>query len=50
VSANVRLRWEYRPGSEFFLVLNEQRDTTSARFPDLVNRSVIVKFNRLVRF
>jgi hypothetical protein len=50
VSANVRLRWEYRPGSEFFLVLNEQRDTASARFPDLVNRSVIVKFNRLVRF
>jgi hypothetical protein len=50
VSANVRLRWEYRPGSEFFLVLNEQRDTASVRFPDLVNRSVIVKFNRLVRF
>jgi hypothetical protein len=50
VSANVRLRWEYRPGSELFLVLNEQRDTLSARFPDLVNRTFIVKVNRLVRF
>jgi hypothetical protein len=50
VSANVRLRWEYRPGSELFLVLNEQRDTVSPRFPDLVNRAFIVKINRLVRF
>jgi hypothetical protein len=50
VSANVRLRWEYRPGSELFLVLNEQRDTLSPRFPDLVNRAFIVKINRLLRF
>ncbi len=50
VSANVRLRWEYRPGSELFVVLNEQRDTLSPRFPDLVNRAFIVKINRLVRF
>ena len=50
VSANVRLRWEYRPGSELFVVFNEQRDTETARFPDLVNRAVIVKVNRLLRF
>jgi hypothetical protein len=50
VSANVRLRWEYRPGSELFVVFNEQRDTISPRFPDLANRSVIVKANRLLRF
>ena len=50
VSANIRLRWEYRPGSELFLVLNEQRDTLSPRFPDLVNRAFIIKVNRLVRF
>ena len=50
VSANVRLRWEYRPGSELFLVLNEQRDTLSPRFPDLANRAFIVKINRLLRF
>ena len=50
VSANVRLRWEYRPGSELFVVFNEQRDTLTARFPNLMNRTVIVKVNRLVRF
>jgi hypothetical protein len=50
VSANVRLRWEYRPGSELFIVLNEQRDTLATRFPDLQNRSIIVKVNRLLRF
>jgi hypothetical protein len=50
VSANVRLRWEYRPGSEIFVVFNEQRDTTSPRYPDLLNRAVIVKANRLLRF
>jgi hypothetical protein len=50
VSANVRLRWEYRPGSELFVVFNEQRDTETARFPDLLNRAVIVKLNRLLRF
>ncbi len=50
VSANVRLRWEYRPGSELFVVFNEQRDTLSPRFPDLANRAFIVKINRLVRF
>ena len=50
VSANVRLRWEYRPGSELFVVLNEQRDTGTARFPGLQNRALIVKVNRLLRF
>src|SRR5256885_16873425 len=50
VSANVRLRWEYRPGSELFVVYNEERDTLSPHFPDLQNRAVIVKINRLFRF
>ena len=31
--ANVRLRWEYRPGSELFVVFNEERDTLAPRFP-----------------
>jgi len=48
--ANVRLRWEYRPGSELFVVLNEERDTLAPGYPDLVNRSLIVKVNRLFRF
>jgi hypothetical protein len=50
VSANVRLRWEYRPGSELFVVYNDQRDTRTAGFPELLNRAFIVKINRLVRF
>jgi hypothetical protein len=50
VSANARLRWEYAPGSELFVVYNEERDTISPRFPDLANRSFIVKVNRLLRF
>jgi len=50
VSANVRLRWEYRAGSELFVVFNEQRDTGTAKYPDLLNRAVIVKVNRLLRF
>ena len=50
VSTNARLRWEYQPGSELFVVYNEQRDTLGERFPDLVNRAFIVKVNRLFRF
>ena len=50
VSSNVRLRWEYRPGSELFVVYNEQRDTLRNGFPDLMNKAFIVKANRLFRF
>jgi len=49
VSANVRLRWEYRPGSEFFVVYNEERDTLARRFPELSGRALILKINRLFR-
>ena len=50
VSTNARLRWEYSPGSELFVVYNEQRDTFGDRFAELVNRAFIVKVNRLFRF
>ena len=50
VGANVRLRWEYQPGSELFIVYNEQRNTMATRFPLLENRAFIVKLNRLFRF
>ena len=50
VAANVRLRWEYQPGSELFVVYNEQRDTLRRRYPELESRAFIVKFNRLFRF
>ena len=32
-SANARFRWEYQPGSELFVVFNEERDTREP-FPD----------------
>jgi hypothetical protein len=50
MAANVRLRWEYAPGSELFVVYNDERDTLAPRFPDLANRAFIVKVNRLLRF
>ena len=50
LSTNLRLRWEYRPGSELFVVYNEQRDTLAPRFPELANRALVVKITRLVRF
>jgi hypothetical protein len=50
VSSNVRLRWEYQPGSELFVVYNEERDAVARRFPELENRAFIVKINRLFRF
>jgi hypothetical protein len=50
-STNVRLRWEYQPGSELFVVYNEGRDTLQPRsFAELQNRSFVVKVNRLFRF
>jgi len=50
MSTNLRLRWEYRPGSELFVVYNDQRDTLAPRFPELDNRAFIIKVNRLFRF
>jgi len=52
-STNVRLRWEYSPGSELFVVYTEDRDTDPF-LPDrrtvLRNRGFVVKTNRLFRF
>jgi hypothetical protein len=50
VSANVRVRWEYCPGSEFFVVFNEERDTADSLLPNPQNRALIIKLNRLFRF
>ena len=53
VGMNLRLRWEYSPGSELFVVYNEERYDTMLRpqrFPQLQNRALIVKVNRLFRF
>ncbi len=51
LSTNVRLRWEYQPGSELFVVYNDQRDTWLSRgFPMLENRAFVVKVTRQFRF
>lgn len=50
VSTNVRLRWEYQPGSELFVVLNDQRDTLTPGIPDTLARALVVKINKLVNF
>ena len=52
-SNNLRLRWEYSPGSELFVVYTEDRDTdpfTPDRFSELRNRGFVVKTTRLFRF
>jgi hypothetical protein len=49
ISANARLRWEYRPGSELFIVFNEERDTLAPNFPATRNRAFIIKVNRFFR-
>jgi hypothetical protein len=50
LSSSVRLRWEYQPGSELFLVASEGRDTVGRGFPGLANRTFVVKATRLLRF
>jgi hypothetical protein len=52
-SSNVRFRWEYRPGSEFFVVWTDEQNTNPLdprdRF-ELRNRAFVVKMTRLFRF
>jgi len=50
VSSSVRVRWEYVPGSEFFAVFSDGRNTAEAVVPGLVNRSIAIKLTRLLRF
>jgi hypothetical protein len=50
LASSVRMRWEYIPGSELFLVYSDGRDSAARRFPELQNRSVAVKITRLLRF
>ena len=50
LSGSVRLRWEYQPGSELFVVWSEGRDTAGRGFPGLANRTLVVKGTRLLRF
>ncbi len=53
ISNNLRVRWEYSPGSELFVVYTEEQSTDPLRpnrFSELRNRGFVVKVNRLFRF
>jgi hypothetical protein len=50
LSANIRFRWEYMPGSELFVVYSEGRDTAPPGRTPLETRGVVVKINKLLRF
>jgi hypothetical protein len=50
VGSNVRFRWEYRPGSELFVVYTDDYNTDALSGADtLRNRALVVKLNRLFR-
>jgi hypothetical protein len=50
IGSNLRLRWEYAPGSELFVVYTDDYDTESrVESAALRNRAFVVKVNRLFR-
>ena len=49
-SSNLRFRWEYSPGSEFFVVYTDERDTSAHALSGLRNKALVVKLNRLWQF
>jgi UbiD family decarboxylase len=53
VSTNLRFRWEYQLGSELFVVYSDGRTTVPERpnwYPEMQNRSVVVKLTKLFRW
>jgi len=50
LSSNVRFRWEYRPGSDLFVVYSDGRETADTRPAGLQSQSFTVKATRLFRF
>ena len=52
LGTNLRLRWEYSPGSELFVVYTEEQDTDPLRpdrYDGLRDRGFVVKLTRLFR-
>jgi hypothetical protein len=50
LSTNVRLRWEYRPGSELYVVYSDERDTAPVALAQPRSRGIAIKMNRLFRY
>ena len=51
--ANLRLRWEYSPGSELFVVYTAEQELDPlrpVRRRELADRAFVIKINRLIRF
>ncbi|KPK05501.1 MAG: hypothetical protein AMS20_06390 [Gemmatimonas sp. SG8_28] len=48
ISANVRLNWIHRPGSDLFIVINDEHGTDDSLW-DLDNRGAVVKVTYLIR-
>ncbi len=48
-SSNVRYRWEYKLGSELFVVYTDDRDTLGSGYPTLRNRAFVIKVTRFFR-
>ncbi len=52
-ATNIRFRWEYQPGSDFFVVYSDGRDALlldDRGLPRLETRSLVIKFTRFFRF
>lgn len=49
-SSNLRFHWEYNPGSDFFVVYTDERDTAARGIPVLKNRAFALKITRLLMF
>ncbi len=49
LAANARLRWEYRPGSDLFVVFSDGRSTLERGSPTLQNRALTIKLTRFFR-
>jgi hypothetical protein len=49
VATNARFRWEYRPGSDVFVVYSDNRGLENALVRGMLNKSLTVKFTRLLQ-
>jgi hypothetical protein len=50
LGSSLRLRWEYEPGSDLFVVYSDGRQTDATGFPLLLNRTFAIKLTKLFRF
>ena len=49
MAINARFRWEYRPGSDLFVVYSDGRAVLERGFPRLQTRSFTIKLTRFFR-